>query len=188
MERSSLLFFCSTRNRQSGLTLIEVLVGLTVAATVGTLAVSAGRTFILNSNRTTQINILVADLALTKSEAIKRGTIVTICQSSTGKNCTGENRWHEGWIVFADPNRSHKIESGEHIIRVTRLETRGTIIYKGSVSHFIHYQPTGLGWPAGQFIFCDVRGLSAARFLIVNTVGRPRISATPADDDPVSCP
>ena len=45
-------------------------------------------------------NELLSALHITRSEAVKLNSKVTICSSSDGKSCSGSTDWSNGWIVF----------------------------------------------------------------------------------------
>lgn len=92
-----------------GFTLIELMVGLTLAAVLAVLAVPSF-TGLINSNRVTSAtNELVSALALARTEAIRRGTRVSICISadavSVTPSCAAAGNWSQGWIVFVDAVR-----------------------------------------------------------------------------------
>ncbi|NOY67755.1 MAG: prepilin-type N-terminal cleavage/methylation domain-containing protein [Gammaproteobacteria bacterium] len=69
-------------NNQSGFTLIEVMMVIVLGSIIITLAIPGFRSFIQNNRIVTQTNGLVTSLILARSEAIKRGTRVSVCASS----------------------------------------------------------------------------------------------------------
>lgn len=189
MERSSSFILSSIRYRHAGFTLFEALIALTIIVLVASLAVPLIRNVLLSNRMVTQVNTVIADLALARSEAIKRGTYVTLCQSSSGAGCTGASTWHEGYIVFADPNENHKVDAGETIVRV-QTKVAKFAEYDGSLdlNHYISYKPTGMAFPNGSFTFCDERGARGARSIIVYSTGRARTSNKKADGTALVCP
>ncbi len=68
--------------RQYGFTLVELIITLVVAAILLTLAAPNLTSFLKRDRLATQANDLLADLALARSEAIKRGAVVVVCKSS----------------------------------------------------------------------------------------------------------
>jgi type IV fimbrial biogenesis protein FimT len=87
--------------RMAGMTLVELLVVMMIAAILLGVGVPSFR-YVTNSNRMSgEINNLLGDLQFARSEALKEGQTVTIC-SSTGTTC-GTASWDQGWIVFSDP-------------------------------------------------------------------------------------
>lgn len=74
--------------RVNGLTFIELIVALSIVGIILAIAAPSFSDIIDDNRMTTQYNELLAALALTRSEAIKRQMRVTTCQSSTGTSCT----------------------------------------------------------------------------------------------------
>lgn len=56
---------------------------------------------VINSNRlAAQVNDLVADIQLARSEAVRRNHTVRLCRSTDGSTCaTGSGEW-SGWVVM----------------------------------------------------------------------------------------
>ncbi len=137
---------------ERGFTLPEVLVTLTI---IGIMAVSAmGFARILHSTQmTSQVNTLIADLSLARSEAIKRGYPVTLCQSNSGADCTGASDWHLGWILFADIDSDRSRDEDEALIRSQQALPEGTQVQFGGSgrnrNHYVTYWPEGSVTPNG---------------------------------------
>ena len=83
----------------SGYTLMELMVTITIAGVLLSIAIP-NFTSVISSNRlTTYANELVTALNFARSEAIKRGQYVVV--SKTGTN------WEDGWNVFVDNDVSN---------------------------------------------------------------------------------
>ena len=84
--------------RQSGFTLIELMVTLAVLAILAVVAVPA-MTMLINGNRLSGMNDeLTASVQLARSEAIRLNRRVALCGSTDGATCDGD--WSR-WIVVA---------------------------------------------------------------------------------------
>ena len=84
--------------RQSGVTMIELVIGLTIAAILATIAAPSFSRFINDTRQSSTITELVSALNHARSEAIKRNTWVLVCpRDATGNDC-GTN-WTNGWVV-----------------------------------------------------------------------------------------
>ena len=90
---------------KSGFTLIELLVTLAVVAIMLAMSVPGFQAMISGNAIASISNEFVAALHLTRSEAIKRGTRVTMCKSAnstaTPPACGG-SEWQDGWLIFVD--------------------------------------------------------------------------------------
>ena len=100
-----------------GLTLIELMITLAIAALLVSVAVPSFVTMVQRNRVATVVNSLVGDLQFARSEAIKRGLPVSLCPSSNGSSCLGTSAWHSGWIVFPDDNASGAPASGVTALR-----------------------------------------------------------------------
>lgn len=96
------------RHRSAGFTLLELMIAVTVLAIGMSIAVPSFTDIIRRNRLTTQTNNLMSALAIARSEAVKRGTSVTVCPANalTGPGadqCSGVDNWAQnGWIVFSD--------------------------------------------------------------------------------------
>lgn len=85
------------RGRQRGLTLIELMVGVSVLAILSTVGVPSFLGAVHNAEVAVIANELTLALNLARSEAVRRGEDVRLCASADGATCAGE--WRQGWIV-----------------------------------------------------------------------------------------
>jgi type IV fimbrial biogenesis protein FimT len=95
----------SPLRRSAGFTLLELMLAITVLGILVGIGVPSFTDSIRRNRLTSQTNALVSALAIARSEAVKRGTLVTICPASdaTQSACAGLAQWAaNGWIVFSD--------------------------------------------------------------------------------------
>jgi type IV fimbrial biogenesis protein FimT len=88
--------------KESGLTLVELLVTIVVLSVLLALGVPGLQNFVKNNRLTAQANDLVVALQLARSEAVKRGTGSVVCASANEATCSNSDDWTTGWIVFTD--------------------------------------------------------------------------------------
>lgn len=167
-------------NSQNGFSLVELMATLAVAAILMTVAVPGFTTLIQNNRMTTTLNDFVSDLALARSEAIKRGSRVTLCKSADGQTCTNANDWTQGWIVFPDPNNNATVDGGETLLRIHEAvrDNSASFVGNGNVADYISFVGTGFSRQinglnqTGTLSLCDSRGDNAAKALVLNNTGR----------------
>jgi type IV fimbrial biogenesis protein FimT len=118
-----------------GFTLIEMLITIAIAAILMGIAIPSFR-YITNANRiASELNGLLGDLQLARSEAIKEGRTITVCQSNDGASCSNSTSWEGGWIVFSDPTNVGVYDAGEVYIRKQkRFSGSDTFVASNNVS------------------------------------------------------
>ncbi len=157
--------------RQKGLTLIELIITVAVFIVVASTAGPAMQNMLRDNRTVAQVNGLLGDLGFARSEAIKRGTVVTICQSNdanaTDPSCNNDkDGWHKGWIVQDAAGNLLRIH-GALRGGTTLGYSRGGLSYKGD--------GTSTGLANGTFTFCSSAGAgSPGRSLVVGPTGRVR--------------
>ncbi|MES9904785.1 MAG: GspH/FimT family pseudopilin [Sedimenticola sp.] len=94
------------KKKTTGFTLVELMVTIAVAAILLTIAVPSFRYLIANNRATTQANALFSAFSVARTEAINRGSNVTVCPKSTASasntTCGTNTSWVNGWHVFTD--------------------------------------------------------------------------------------
>lgn len=145
-----------------GFTLIELMITIAVAAILLTIALPSLRDFILNNRLTSVTNDLVADLALARAEAIRRGSRVTICASdnagTSSATCSGTD-WSLGRLVFSDSATVASIDAGDERLRVYDGLGSSIALTSDSASSYMQFRPSGGTTATGtiSFKFCDSR-------------------------------
>lgn len=168
--------------RHSGFTLVELLVVLAVMAILWAIAVPGYSQF-MNFNRlVAATNDLVASLQLARSEAIRRGTRVTVCTSSAPMDaapaCDASANWQQGWLVFVDGGTKGVLDGADSILRVHGIVPQAAISAT-NFGDYVSYLPSGgsqgpNGLGNGTLHIC-LDG--SKRSIVINTIGR--IKTTP---------
>lgn len=167
------------RGRETGTTLLEAMVTMTIAAVLLSLAIPGLIDFTRNARRDGRVSDIVVALSIARSEAIKRNHHVTVCPSLDGLTCAGNNRWEGGWIVYADPNNNGTVDDTETILR--RYEAAGGegTLRSGLTRKRVTYQGNGLSVAFNTKLrVCDTRGTAYARSVVVSNTGRARVAST----------
>jgi type IV fimbrial biogenesis protein FimT len=159
-----------------GFTLIEMLITIAIAAILMGIAIPSFR-YITNANRiASELNGLLGDLQLARSEAIKEGRTITVCQSNDGFVCSNTTSWEGGWIVFSDPTNVGVYDAGEVYIRKQRRFTgTDTFVASNNVS-VITFNREGyaVGMANGTLVTLHDSGNNSAwtRCLSINLSGQ----------------
>ena len=183
-----------TNTLQRGLTLIELLVTMAIAAILLTIAVPSFIDFITSSTASGYANDLLADLNLARSEAIARGVRVTLCHSNDKASCSGT--WSDGWIVFANTNTAgtqNTVDAGDQVLRVhaaVNAVSGWALNANSNFANFVAFQPDGRSNLKGTFVFCrggvlHVGNQTRSAAVTVYTTGWARLLPYNANGVPV---
>ena len=172
-----------------GFTLIELIVTMAVVSIVLLTGMPALNDMTASNRLVTQINSIAGSLALARSEAIKTGSVVTICASSDSATCN-VTTWHSGWIAFTDVDKDTVVDSGtDKIIQVQDPLTGGTTLkltlnnslgVSNVIAGFYQFLPDGSsrdqntgGLTTGTFVLCNQANEDTkAKAININYIGR----------------
>jgi type IV fimbrial biogenesis protein FimT len=181
------------KRQHRGVTLIELIVVITIAAIVLTMGIPAFGWLIAKSRMTAAINTFVTNLQLARSEAVKLGSRVTLCPVVPASNpltCADSTSWHTGYIVFDNPNGGGTPDSADKVIRhVQGFANAPITVTTTAGGKTITYQTDGTSPGSNAtYTFCDVRDRVDPRAVIISNTGRPRVSLNKADGTTLVCP
>ena len=180
----------TTLTTHRGVTLIELCTALAILAILIGLAAPSFAQLQQNATRRAAMDDFWHAIFLARSEAIKRNSVVSLCKSSDGTNCTNASPdWAGGWLVFEnlDHDDPAQRDSNEPVLRFYEGH-RGIHITTTAGRQTFSYHPNTQGSANGTVVFCDNRGPSAARAIIISHTGRPRQSQRDANNRPLACP
>jgi type IV fimbrial biogenesis protein FimT len=174
-------------NRQTGITLIELMLALAVLAIISIATIPGLSTLIYNIRMSSSVNELIHSLHSARQNARVTGIATAVCSSSDGKQCQTDNQWEKGWLIFSnsDADEPPQVDPDELILGV-RGPVRNMHISANRRAFIM--RPFGLRSTNGTLIWCDKRGSDHARAVVVSFTGKPRINSAAADDRPVNCP
>jgi type IV fimbrial biogenesis protein FimT len=177
---------------QLGVTLLELLVTITIVSVLATVGIPAFRSFKMNQDRLAATNELAYSLQLARGEALKRAQFVTVCRTEDLEDCEGDgDDWGVGWLVFANTaaDNADTVDSDEEIIyRYLGTDDSITFLTEDLGDALVTFWPSGdLGVDA-TWTWCDSRGASDARAVIIDQAGRARVSEVDVNGDDLECP
>lgn len=179
---------CRVPLQSRGFSLVELVITLSILAILGGLAAPAFTGMWLDTKRTTTVNGFVQSVLLARSTAAQSSRIVTICRSIDAQTCSHQTAdWQAGWIVFinSDDDQPPARDANERVIDVF-YPVPGSNITSNRTSY--SFSPHIHRVVNGSLVFCDRRGASHARAVIINSAGRPRVSSRDGNDRPLRCP
>lgn len=174
-------------NRIKGFTLIELMIGLALAAIIVTMAAPSFNSAMKKNKIVAETNELIADINFARSEAVKRSTPVVLCRSASPSNasptCGGTaSNWSSGWLVFADTDGDNSYTAADDILIRIGNPTDGSVTIKSNAAanQELVYNPDGTTAAGGNvavFAVCDDRGKDHGRQIQISVTGRPRLVA-----------
>jgi type IV fimbrial biogenesis protein FimT len=167
-----------------GFTLVELMVTLAVAAIILAIAAPSFSQMIRENRLITTANNLVGNIQLARSEAIRRGVQVTMLP-------VVDDDWSQGWNIFTDWNPDNDLSNVSannacavnvncFLVQQSALNTSISISTGSKIDNGIRFFPTGEMRGIGESTINDtfdicIQGVNV-RSVILNTIGRPRVS------------
>ncbi|HMM45178.1 MAG TPA: GspH/FimT family pseudopilin [Candidatus Macondimonas sp.] len=185
------------RPRMAGVSLVEL---LTTVVVLGLLAALAGPPLAqwLGDRRLIALNnMLAGDLQRARGEAARMRRAVVLCTRGSTLTCGGQAAWETGWLVFEDPDGDRNCADvnndgrcdGDNgrLLRVQPALPSGVSLRKtGTPADRMRFTDTGAAaFFNHRYTFCDSRGATAARGLVLANTGRIRIAGA---GDTLTCP
>nr|WP_255453986.1 GspH/FimT family protein [Thioalkalivibrio sp. XN279] len=103
-----------------------------------------------------------------RSEAVRRGSAVVLCPAGAGGACLPRREaWGRGWTVAgaAAPDMPLRTGPGVRHARVALLANRDAFTFETRDRRSTN----------GTLAWCDPRGASASRAIVISPTGRPRL-------------
>ena len=180
-----------------GTSLLELLVTMSVVGVLFSAAIPSFIDFSVRNRIVSYSNEFISAINLARSEAIRRGTTVSICHSDDDATCSGS--WSSGWIVFAntDGDSPAVVDAGEPLIRAfPSLSDNFTMQADAALATDVTFGPDGAAVATGAMSVCHDGLTEDARAIVITSL-RPRVARDTdnnkipnLDDgtDMVSCP
>jgi type IV fimbrial biogenesis protein FimT len=154
--------------RSRGVTLVELMIALAIAAIFLTLAVPGFSDLLIRNRMTGLTNNLITAINYTRSEALKRGAPIRMCP---GDACNGS--WGGGWVVFSDANANGVADTGEVLRRYSGAPSDAYTISSSledassaSVG-FVLFHRNGVSAHTGKFAVCHESDETSAHVINV---------------------
>jgi type IV fimbrial biogenesis protein FimT len=170
-------------SRQTGYSLVELMITIVIGTILLSAAVPAFQTLIRNNRLVSTTNDFVAYVNLARSEAVKRGTEVVLCRRNPAgaPACQQGNDWSQGWLLFVNPDGNNALGGADTLLQVGQGTEAGvSLMANNAAIAVLRYNPDGTintisGAPV--FAICDERGSAhpKARSIAVGAIGRPEL-------------
>lgn len=168
--------------KQSGVTLLELLIVIAISVILFGIGVPSYGNLINHNRLAATTNKLVVDLQRARSESIKRGVRVTVCKTSNptavAPACDTVAAWHQGWLVFVDEGTRGVLDNQDQLLSIEEGISNGASISTTNFSDYVSYLPTGMSQGPnslgnGTFNLCLEHVL---RKVVLSVTGRIRLA------------
>lgn len=169
--------------KNKGLTLLELLIAVSIAAILATVAVPSMQSLIADARLSSAVSIHSSLLTFARSTAVDRNEKVTLCPTADSIQCGQANTWNSGVMAFTDRNGNSRRDQGESLLKYQPLKS-GLRIFSGASPDAtgrsrkrIVFSPSGSA--AGSTIsikFCADHWKGTGLVLVVQNSGRIRLS------------
>lgn len=169
-----------------GLTLLELLACIAIAAIVAAMAAPGFGEYLGNARRTATVNALLHAIHAARAAAAARGTPEVLCGTDDLRSCSGRTDWTRGALQWSDP-----VPGVEALDtpppRVLQFDANGRQQVRSNRAE-IRFQPRSAAATTATITVCDDRGARAARAIVVSRTGRPRVSDRDGSGAVLACP
>mgnify|MGYP003858223695 FL=1 len=160
------------RNQSTGFTLIELMIAVAIVGIILVVAVPSFTAMNQDSAFTTSANAFIGALKLARTEAVKRGSTISVEAGSA-------TTWGDGFSVFADTNGDGDQDTGEETLRIINAFNGPTL--SGTQTSF-SFGPDGMLDTADTLTVCDSRTGETGRRIFLQLGGTTQI------DTDFTCP
>ena len=185
------------RRQVTGMTLIEMVIGLAVSAILIGLAAPSMQSFVQNNRISTATNDLHRAIISARSEAINRGVTIIMCrtgdphnanpvckQDTPGGNSNANYDWTYGWLMYALPTGSLSgrdyNSSTDTLLAVAQPSPTGVTVTANVMgNNWLTFYGDGTLKEDGTsyYAVCDERGTDYGQLITVPVSGRTRVEA-----------
>jgi type IV fimbrial biogenesis protein FimT len=161
--------------RDYGFSLLELLLTITVAASILTLGLpSFGKLKARNAQRV-ELDALFHAVHHARKASIMRRQVVSLCPSRDGATCSPGRDWSGGFLVFVNSDRDEppELDAGEVLLHrhLASDSVKITANRRGFTLRATFLRATN-----GTLVVCDRAGRVAPRALVISYTGRPRVA------------
>ncbi|GAB3507889.1 GspH/FimT family pseudopilin [Pseudoxanthomonas daejeonensis] len=160
-------------NRQTGFTLVELMIAVAVLAILLGLALPSFQASMRSNRVATTSNELLGSLSLARTEAIRGLGPAGVCASADGAACTATTDWANGWIVWREDRAAGGVTT-RTVVRYIQPKQRMAIVGPNDGMQFTTQGRAQGG--ADRFGVAPADAVAPARCLMINATGQARIS------------
>jgi type IV fimbrial biogenesis protein FimT len=162
--------------RQTGLTLIEILITLAILSILLGIMPPLMSDWVAKIQTHTTVRSFSHHLHWARVEAITRYGTVGVCPLHPTDVSRCGDAYSQGWLIFQDVNRNRHYGKGDLLLKIKRLKNSG-VAFKNrtgtsSVNRTIWFKGNGISGSAMTLVACKNELPRRAAGLVLNNIGR----------------
>jgi type IV fimbrial biogenesis protein FimT len=124
-------------HQHKGFTLVELMVVIAIVGILSAMAAPSFNEYLARKRIQSLVSEFATSVRLTRSEALRRNRVVTMCRTTTPDDSAavcedGVGDWNVGWMVFVDDNGDRQRTTDETILSVQSAKINSGSITTGS--------------------------------------------------------
>jgi type IV fimbrial biogenesis protein FimT len=160
------------KDRDRGVTLIELCFGLAIVAVIVGMAAPGFRSSLRAAAVRSATFDLLAGLQQTRGNAILESRPLDLCPSDSTGKCLAAGEPTPYWRASLDAG-------GGQVLRASHVLPAGVVV-RASRSP-LWFSPDALGASTGTLTICDEQDVAPPRAIVLSLSGRARLEAAPAE-------
>jgi len=171
----------------AGFTLIELIITVVLISVVALIAIPNFTLMVRSNQVTTQTNNMLVAFQTARTEAIRRGVVVSVCPTANQTSCSGT--WADGWLIAIDANQtgSVSISNNDSILQIGAAASNSIQIVPGTGAAYARFLGDGTRDRSGTTaslswtVQSDNCQGDRARIVSLNLSGRVQSQAGPCN-------
>lgn len=161
---------------QRGITLIELLIALAIAAVLLGLSLPSFAALKARNDVAASHNLMMTGFAAAREAAITHRAPAVLCPGNSDTGCRKDGIWDGGWMIWLDRNDNGRFDSSDTLLR-SETGFDGELAIRSSKQRSrVTFQPSGMAEGSNLTVkLCDSEG-TALRGLVTSNTGRTRSS------------
>lgn len=167
-------------NKQTGYTLIELLVTLAILGIIFAIAIPSYGSVMARANMGAAESAIFTSIYNAANFSFIGGTRAVLCPSADGISCENSFDWSRGWLVFEDKNANRERDANDRKLASFDDISPELHILTSEGRTRIAFQTGGGNFGSNaHFKLCDERSPQRSRSLFLSNTGRIRVAASP---------
>lgn len=167
-------------NKQTGYTLIELLVALAILGIIFAIAIPSYGSAMARAHMGAAESAIFTSINNAANFSFIGGTRAVLCPSADGLSCQNSFDWSDGWLAFEDNNANRERDADDRKLGSFNEIPPELHILTSQGRTRIAFQSGGGNFGSNaHFKLCDERSPQRSRSLFLSNTGRMRVAASP---------